>query len=413
MDNVTHTLAGLVIAESAVQLRTRRTGSTASPRFQAGAALSAMVAANLPDGDLLYTGVGGDRLAYILHHRGHTHTVVIALLGAALLWGAALLLWRWRARAFPDRGDTRWLGAVVLVAALSHLVLDWTNSYGIHPFWPFDNQWHYGDAVFIVEPWFWVVGVPPLVAATGSRVARALLSFILAAGLVLAWRVALVAAGAAAALTAGALLSIVLARTLHPGGRIAAAVSGWVAVTLVMAAGSALARAEVVRAVNDRAPGTALLDVVVSPLPANPLCTTVITVEREGPAYRVVTARATGAPGMVRAASCGSRGGAGSAFRPSRRLSNAGVQWDSEWSAPAAELTTLAQRSCPALAALRFIRVPVWRATDDSTLMLGDARYGGASGSGFSDVTVPRSSTRCPDAVPPWIPPRAGLLGLH
>ena len=80
MDNVTHTLAGLVLAEAAVRLRARTTGSEASPRFRAFAAVSSLIAANLPDFDLLYTGVGGDRLAYMLHHRGHTHTVVIAIL---------------------------------------------------------------------------------------------------------------------------------------------------------------------------------------------------------------------------------------------------------------------------------------------------------------------------------------------
>jgi hypothetical protein len=75
------------------------------------------------------------------------------------------------------------------VSTLSHLVLDWTNSYGIHPFWPFDDRWKYGDSVFIVEPWFWVVSVPALVAASTNRVARALLSLVVLAGLVLAWRV--------------------------------------------------------------------------------------------------------------------------------------------------------------------------------------------------------------------------------
>jgi hypothetical protein len=86
------------------------------------------------------------------------------------------------------------------------------------------------------------------------------------------------------------------------------------------------------------------------------------------------------------------------------------VQWDAEWTAPLPELATLARESCPARAALRFIRVPTWRALDDSTLMLADVRYGGGSGSGFTDVRVPRRSAACPKRVPPWTPPRAELL---
>ena len=102
----------------------------------------------------------------------------------------------------------------------------------------------------------------------------------------------------------------------------------------------------------------------------------------------------------------------GSLMRDSHRASTAAVQWDREWNAPSAELERLARESCPALAALRFIRVPIWRSLDDSTVMLGDVRYGGGSGGGFTDVAVPRRSARCPEGVPPWVPPRAEVLGM-
>ncbi len=411
MDNVTHTLAGLVLAEAAVRLRARATGTEPSPRFRAFAAISSVVAANLPDFDLLYTGVGGDRLAYMLHHRGHTHTFVLAIAGGVLAWGIASLLWRWRAREAPRGDDARWLLALLLASAMSHILLDWTNSYGVHPFWPFDDRWIYGDAVFIVEPWFWVIAVPTLVAASTSRIARVLLSGVLLLGLVLAWRVDLVSTGAAAALTAGAAASIVLARVLRPGARATAAIVAWVGVTLLMAAGTSAARTAVARSVREADSGAELLDVVVSPLPANPVCMSVIAVERSGATYRVTTARVSAAPSVMDASRCGARDRGGPMFGASPRTSASAVRWDREWTAPHAELATLARESCPALAALRFIRVPAWRAVDDSTVMLGDVRYGGASGNGFSDVRVPRRSAACPDAVPPWIPPRADLLG--
>jgi inner membrane protein len=35
---------------------------------------------------------------------------------------------------------------------LSHLLLDWTNNYGLRPFFPFDPRWFAGSFVFIVEP---------------------------------------------------------------------------------------------------------------------------------------------------------------------------------------------------------------------------------------------------------------------
>jgi inner membrane protein len=410
MDNVTHSLAGLLLAESAVRLRAWRTGAEPAPRMRVVAALSSMIAANLPDSDLLYTGVGADRLTYMLHHRGYTHTVVAAILGAVLLWGVAWLALRWRASSPTARGDARWLLALLLVSTLSHLVLDWTNSYGVHPFWPVDDRWRYGDAVFIVEPWFWVVAVPALVAASVNRVARSLLSLVLLIGLVLAWRVDLVSRGAAIALTVGAVVSIVLARVLRSGPRAAVAVSAWIAVTLVMGIGAASARAATVNAVRAADPGAQLLDVVVTPLPSNAVCADVITVERSGMLYRVATARVSAAPLLTEASRCGARDRARASFASSSRRSTPAVHWDAEWSAPYAELATLARESCYALAALRFIRVPAWHVVDDSLVALGDVRFGGAE-SGFASVRVPRRSSACPPAVPPWIPPRADLLG--
>jgi inner membrane protein len=408
MDNVTHSVAGLLLAESMARLRARGPNPESSAHLGATAAIASIVAANLPDADLFYSGIGGSRLRYMLHHRGYTHTVVIAVLGAVVLWALVSLFLRWRRRAWPGRSDSRWLLALLLAGTLSHLVLDWTNSYGVHPFWPFDDRWRYGDAVFIVEPWLWIVAVPALVAASTTHIARVLLSLVLLAGLGVAWRVNAVSTGAAIALTVGAALSVALARVLRADGRIVAAIAGWVAVTLIMAAGSATARTAVLRTIHELDPAAEVLDVVMSPMPANAVCMSAITVERSGPTYRVTTARVSSVPSFAAAARCGQRASVGSSLGPSTRRSTAAVQWGGEWAAPSAELEALARESCPALAAMRFIRVPMWTAAGDSVL-LGDVRYGGGGG-GFADVHVPRRSVGCPPAVPPWVPPRADLL---
>jgi hypothetical protein len=69
MDNVTHTLAGLLLAEGALALRRGRTGREPSGRLRTVAAVVGAVGANLPDADVLYTTAVGDPLAYLLHHR--------------------------------------------------------------------------------------------------------------------------------------------------------------------------------------------------------------------------------------------------------------------------------------------------------------------------------------------------------
>ena len=107
------------------------------------------------------------------HHRGITHSFVGAPFVAAATLGFVYLVHRFRpkraapppptilgaldAPAPPDTGAhtiPRWgilyLGA--LLAAFSHLLLDFTNAYGIRLFEPFSYRWYSWDIVSILEP---------------------------------------------------------------------------------------------------------------------------------------------------------------------------------------------------------------------------------------------------------------------
>jgi inner membrane protein len=53
-------------------------------------------------------------------------------------------------RNLPPRWGLLYLYACL--AALSHILLDYTNNYGVRPFWPFSEKWYSWDIVFIVEP---------------------------------------------------------------------------------------------------------------------------------------------------------------------------------------------------------------------------------------------------------------------
>ena len=130
-----------------------------------------VIASNLPDADLLYSSITPPPLGYLLHHRGHTHTLV-GLVGQALLIAVVCQLPAIRRQVGGAR-NRFW--ALIGVSLLSHLILDSWNSYGVHPFYPFDMRWYYGDAIFIVEPWFWLfLGVAATVNAQGDRVRLAL-----------------------------------------------------------------------------------------------------------------------------------------------------------------------------------------------------------------------------------------------
>jgi inner membrane protein len=50
-----------------------------------------------------------------------------------------------------------WLLGLSYAGVSSHVFLDYLNTYGIRLLTPLDWRWLYGDAVFIVDPWLWLV----------------------------------------------------------------------------------------------------------------------------------------------------------------------------------------------------------------------------------------------------------------
>ena len=93
--------------------------------------------------------------AGIYHHRGFTHSFLGVPLVAAAVVGFIYLTWRLRGRKTRDPNlPPRWrlLFAYACLAGVSHIVLDFTNNYGVRPFWPFSERRYSWDIVFIVEP---------------------------------------------------------------------------------------------------------------------------------------------------------------------------------------------------------------------------------------------------------------------
>lgn len=401
MDNLTHTLAGLLIARLALS---RAPEAVRSPRLQGVAVTASALVANLPDADVFYTGWRAAPLKYLLYHRGYTHTILIALLLGLATWGLAALFLRGLGGCRVSRAQVGWLGGIVILSAMSHLLLDWTNSYGVHPFWPLDNHWYYGDAVFIVEPWLWIVSLPILIRTARSRISRLLLGIILLAGLGLAWKVELISRFAAAALTLGAGGMILATRLSSTRRGLTVASTGWAVVSLTFGIAAGRARTLVIQELKlTMGPPAQLLDLVISPMPANPTCFSAIAVQQRGGEYLVNTARVTLLPGGDAGTQCSGFAGSSAVFSATSPASSAAIHWDSQWRAPLAELRQLREESCLVRAGLKFIRVPVWSFRGDS-ITLGDARFGGGTGGSFSDLAGPRHQAHC-GSYPPWIPP--------
>jgi inner membrane protein len=155
MDNLTHTLVGLALAESGLKRTTRL----------ATAAL--IIGANLPDVDgLAYLfGSGTDGLAF---RRGWTHGVLAMILLPPLLV-ALLLAWHRVRGKSRDGLRVGWLVTLAAVAVWSHPLLDLLNTYGVRLLMPFSGRWFYGDALFIVDPWLWVTLLLGILLARRAR----------------------------------------------------------------------------------------------------------------------------------------------------------------------------------------------------------------------------------------------------
>jgi inner membrane protein len=201
MEPVTHFLTGACLSRAGFNRRT------------AYATLAMTLAAEAPDLDVLW-GFRGP-VAALEHHRGITHTFLGAPFVALAVTGTVYLWHRFRNRKSPgapfkptvglsgtepnpgapsstnegapsfaklhlakggksqsqphNRSHTTlkpnwfliWLFS--LIAALSHLLLDFTNSYGLRPFFPFNPRWYAWSIVSIYEPLMWAALIGALV----------------------------------------------------------------------------------------------------------------------------------------------------------------------------------------------------------------------------------------------------------
>lgn len=146
MDNLTHSLVGLTAAKAGLE------------RLSPGATTLCVIAANAPDADIGVVAFG-DRWTILQHHRGITHSIVgvicIAVILPLVFYGIDWLWSRFKDR--PPRIKLKGLMLASFVASATHPLLDWTNSYGIRFFLPWSQKWSYGDLVFIVDPYMWLI----------------------------------------------------------------------------------------------------------------------------------------------------------------------------------------------------------------------------------------------------------------
>ncbi|HAF15254.1 MAG TPA: hypothetical protein DHU55_01655 [Blastocatellia bacterium] len=146
MDNLTHSLVGLAAAKAGLE------------KLSPGTTTLCVLAASAADADIVALIFGG-RWTFLHHHRGITHSIVgtlaLALALPLIFYLVDLLIARVRVR--PRSIKLKGLLLASLLVSATHPLLDWANSYGVRLLLPWNARWFYGDLVFIVDPFLWLI----------------------------------------------------------------------------------------------------------------------------------------------------------------------------------------------------------------------------------------------------------------
>ncbi|MEO8726867.1 MAG: metal-dependent hydrolase [Acidobacteriaceae bacterium] len=141
MEPFTHFLTGACLSRAGFN---RTTGL---------ATLTLVLSAEAPDIDVI-AGFWGP-VAGFAHHRGFSHTLLGAPVMSAIVVASVWLGYKlWSRSGRRTRLPVRWwvLYLLALAGSLSHILLDFTNNYGVRPFAPFNARWYSWDIIFIIEP---------------------------------------------------------------------------------------------------------------------------------------------------------------------------------------------------------------------------------------------------------------------
>lgn len=159
MDNITHALAGALIGRASAPRTPRPDALPTGRRIFVGA-----LAGLFPDIDVLASHLSP--LAYLHHHRGITHSILLLPLWTVLLALFFAALWRFRP------GWRAYLG-ITACGLASHILLDLITAFGTMIFAPVSDARYALSATFIIDLWFSGILLAALVASLLWRRSRA------------------------------------------------------------------------------------------------------------------------------------------------------------------------------------------------------------------------------------------------
>lgn len=405
MDNLSHALSGLAAGELIHRSLPRENEAQAHTIRRRLLLTTGLLSASFPDLDLVLTPLLPEPLGYLLHHRGHTHTFLYAIPQAVLLAALLALLWP-AARRLLAQSRTAMAGfCVTLVTGfILHILMDTLNSYGIHPFHPFDSNWYYGDMVFIIEPLFWVAFGLPLFMMVRALWLCWLLIAALAAAIAyftvqgfLLWSSFVVLGGI------GTMLAQVQYRT---GERGIAGVVASLAVCAVFVIGQSTAsfqgRSLVAERLESTEPGVRVLDVAMTSFPTNPACWMFASIEQRGDEYRARRGVVSVLSQWLEVSHCPEPF---AELAAAQQINDRAFALTFTHRGDRGSLRELYVKDCHFQAWMRFARIPAHQERRAQ-----DVRFA-RGGDNFTLIDLDRMpQNACPQHVPQWGVPRRDLL---
>lgn len=397
MDNITHTAIGALFTESLYQSLPEEIKE--KPNFKKSLHILSALASNLPDFDLLMQLIDPSSLGYLINHRGHTHTIPGLILQFALLMFLYFLF-------FKKNISKEIIKPILYVTGFglaSHIGLDFLNSYGVHPLWPVNNKWYYGDVLFIVEPLIWITSAVTFFHILKSKYFKLpFLMLSLSSPLIFTYT----GYGSWFNTALVYLFSTALFFQIKNKDRKLTAKTGLSLVFCIVCAftlQSFSAKKHIHSSISSLTEDVEIIDIANSPLPANLFCSHFLTLTKLGDEYKIYSG--TYSPSKLLLQTCPSSIRA-KEFKPNISVDDTEhIKWDGVFSQKISELKEAYSMNCKTKNWFSYSRVPFLK---NNTLY--DLRYTRRSRAGFANLNLDDEINSCLIFESPWTPPRIKIL---
>ncbi|MGH1467531.1 MAG: metal-dependent hydrolase [Bdellovibrionales bacterium] len=401
MDNITHTAAGALFTEALYQTVRKKHGD--KPKLRRNLHILSVFASNFPDFDLLLQLVDSSLLGYMTNHRGHTHTLLGLAAEFLFVLTASFLISKFLFKSPFSKENLKYITPVLAFGLISHVSLDFMNAYGVHPFWPVNNKWLYGDFLYIIEPLLWITMSTAFFHIIKSGYFRYIfLGFSISSPLIFT------SLGFSSWVNTTLVLLFSLVLFFHLKGKTPLRVAKegltfLVSIICIFALQSTYAKSNLKTSLAKVTDGYKLIDIETSPFPSNFMCWHFLGVFTDNTEYRVYSG--TYSPSKLFSKSCPSWKGSKGVPPTITKLEDTDhIKFDGLYTQPLKTLKDVYSLNCKTKAWFTYARIPFFF---ENTLH--DLRYSIKSKESFARLDLD-SEQECLVIPSPWTPPREDIL---